>query len=154
MSRLSAGDAAPDFELQDQGARPVKLSDFAGSKVLLYFYPKANTPGCAKQACGVRDALEELSGHGVAVVGISPDPPSAQTKFDEKYSLGFPLLSDADHRAAEDFGVWGEKSMYGNKFMGITRSSFLIDEEGRVIEAWYKVSPGDTAPNALRALKE
>lgn len=154
MSKLTAGDDAPQFELLDQDSQPVKLSDFAGSKVLVYFYPKADTPGCTKQSCAVRDALDELSHHGVKVVGISPDPVSKQAKFDEKYSLGFPLLSDPDHEAAEAFGVWAQRSMYGNKFMGILRSSFLIDEEGRVIDAWYKVGPGETVPKAQAALSK
>lgn len=152
MSRLSPGDPAPPFILKDQGEQDVALSDFAGSKLLVYFYPKANTPGCTKQSCAVRDATEQLRRLGVATVGISPDPPSGQARFDARYSLGFPLLSDQDHRVAEEFGVWGERSMYGNKFMGIVRSSFLIDEEGKVIDAWYKVRPGDTVPKALSAL--
>lgn len=152
MTQLSAGDPAPQFELQDQSSRPVKLSDFAGSKVLVYFYPKADTPGCTKQSCAVRDALDDLRSRGVAVLGISPDPPSKQARFDEKHSLGFPLLSDADHRVAEAFGVWAERSMYGNKFMGILRSAFLVDEDGEIVDAWYKVRPGDTVPKALSAL--
>lgn len=153
MTKLAAGNDAPGFELQDQGSHPVRLSDFAGSKLLVYFYPKADTPGCTKQSCAVRDALDELRSRGVAVVGISPDPVSKQVKFDRKHSLGFPLLADPDHRAAEAFGVWDQKSMYGKVFMGINRSAFLIDEDGKIIEAWYKVRPGDTVPNALSALE-
>lgn len=153
MSKLSAGDPAPRFNLKDQSEQNVALSDFSGSKLLVYFYPKANTPGCTKQSCAVRDATEELRRRGVAVVGISPDRPPGQAKFDQKHSLGFPLLSDPDHRVAEEFGVWGERSMYGNKFMGILRSSFLIDEEGTIIDAWYKVRPDDTVPKALSALE-
>ena len=131
----------------------VKSEDFRGSKLLVYFYPKADTPGCTKQACSVRDSREDLSGLGVAVVGMSPDVPEKQKKFEEKYDLNFPLLSDTDHAVAERFGVWGEKSMYGKKFMGITRSSFLVDEEGNIIEAWYKVKPLDTVPNAQKTLQ-
>ena len=101
----------------------------------------------------MRDALKELSGLDVAAVGISPDPPETQKKFDDKYELGFPLLSDTDHKVADKYGVWGEKSMYGKKYEGIIRSSFLIDEEGKVVEAWYKVSPKDTVPSALKALE-
>ncbi|MEX2587869.1 MAG: thioredoxin-dependent thiol peroxidase [Actinomycetota bacterium] len=153
MTKLAAGNDAPGFELQDQGSHPVRLSDFTGSKLLVYFYPKADTPGCTKQSCAVRDALDELRSRGVAVVGISPDPVSKQVKFDRKHSLGFPLLADPDHRAAEAFGVWDQKSMYGKVFMGINRSAFLIDEDGKIIEAWYKVRPGDTVPNALSALE-
>jgi thioredoxin-dependent peroxiredoxin len=153
VSTLAPGDPAPPFELPDQESQPVNLKDFAGRKLLVYFYPKADTPGCTKQSCSVRDALPDLTEAGTAAVGISADPPKAQGKFDRKYDLGFPLLSDADHSVADAYGVWGEKSMYGRKYMGITRSSFLIDEEGRIEGAWYKISPGDTVPKALAALK-
>lgn len=152
MSTLAPGDPAPPFELPDQDSKPVSLKDFAGRKLLVYFYPKANTPGCATQSCSVRDALPDLTEAGTAAVGISADPIKAQGKFDKKYDLGFPLLSDADHSVAEAYGVWGEKSMYGKKYMGITRSAFLIDEEGRIQNAWYKVGPADTVPKALAAL--
>jgi peroxiredoxin Q/BCP len=152
MSRLAPGDQAPDFELTDQNSNPVKLSDFRGRKLLLYFYPKADTPGCTRQACSLRDARQELADLGLAVAGISPDPPAKQQKFDGKYSLAFPLLSDPDHRVAEAYGVWAEKNMYGKKTMGIIRSSFLIDENGKVVQAWYKVSPEDTVPKATAAL--
>jgi peroxiredoxin Q/BCP len=153
MTTLSPGDPAPPFELADQEGKPVSLSDFAGRKLLLYFYPKADTSGCTKQSCAVRDALPDLTEAGTAALGISPDLPRAQDKFDRKYSLGFPLLSDPDHTAAEAYGVWGEKSMYGRKYFGILRSAFLIDEEGTIQGAWYKVSPDDTVPKALAALK-
>jgi peroxiredoxin Q/BCP len=152
VATLSAGDPAPAFALPDQGGRTVRLKDFAGRKLLIYFYPKALTTGCTAQSCAVRDAREDLSGLGVDVVGISPDDPGLQAKFDAKHSLGFPLLSDADHAVAEAFGVWAERSMYGRKYMGIVRSSFLIDEQGRIQEAWYKVKPNDTVPKALAAL--
>ena len=153
MEKLKAGDTAPDFTLEDQDGNGVSLSDFRGSKVLLYFYPKADTPGCTKQACSVRDAAPDLSGLQVKALGISPDTPKAQKSFDSKYSLGFPLLSDADHSVAESYGVWGEKKMFGKTGMGIIRSSFLIDENGRVIESWYKVKPDDTVPGALQAIE-
>ena len=152
MTQLKTGDKAPGFELTDQNGKTVKLSDFAGRKVLLYFYPKANTPGCTTQACSVRDAQPDFSQTGVAAVGISPDSPNRQKKFDDKYNLAFPLLSDPDHAVADAFGVWGEKSMYGKKYEGIIRSAFLIDEKGMIREAWYKVSPKDTVPKALQAL--
>ncbi|GBC87145.1 Putative peroxiredoxin [bacterium HR12] len=152
MARLEPGDPAPDFTLLDQEGRPHALSDHRGRKVLVYFYPKADTPGCTTQSCAVRDAREDLASLGVDVLGISPDEPEAQAAFDRKYGLGFPLLSDPDHAVAEAWGVWGERSMYGKTFMGIIRSAFLIDEEGRVSHAWYKVAPGDTVPNVRAAL--
>lgn len=152
MTTLEAGDKAPAFSLVDQHGDTVKLSQFKGRKVLVYWYPKASTPGCTTQSCAVRDAKEDLASLGVDVVGISPDKPAANLKFDEKQGLGFPLLSDEDHAVAEAWGTWGEKSMYGRKYMGIVRSSFLIDEKGKVIEAFYKVSPKDTVPKARKAL--
>ncbi|NQT94620.1 MAG: thioredoxin-dependent thiol peroxidase [Lentisphaerae bacterium] len=152
MGKLVEGDGAPDFALQDQGGKTVKLADYRGRKLLLYFYPKADTPGCTTQACAVRDASSGLDKMGVAAVGISPDAPAAQGKFDTKYGLGFPLLSDEDHAVAEAYGVWGEKSMYGKKYMGIIRSAFLIEEKGKIAGAWYKVSPPDTVPNVTNSL--
>ena len=152
MGQLKPGDPAPPFELPDQNGTPVRLADYRGRKLLLYFYPKAHTPGCTKQSCAVRDALGSLEAYGAAAVGISPDGPGAQGRFDTEYALGFPLLADEDHAVAEAYGVWAEKSMYGRTYFGIVRSSFMIDEEGRIAAAWYKVSPGDTVPNALAAL--
>lgn len=152
-SALEAGKKAPSFHLLDQNEKKVKLSDYEGRKLLVYFYPKANTPGCTTQSCNLRDASEDFSGLGVDVVGISPDKPSAQLKFDQKHSLGFPLLSDPDHKTAKAFGAFGEKKMYGKTYEGILRSSFLIDEQGKIIEAWYKVSPKDTVPKAMAALE-
>jgi peroxiredoxin Q/BCP len=147
---LSSGDKAPTFTLLDQSGNKVKLSDYKGRKVLLYFYPKADTPGCTTQACGLRDVLPDIG--DTAVLGVSPDPPGRQAKFDQKYGLGFPLLADEDHAVAEAYGVWGEKSNYGRKYMGIIRSAFLIDEKGKLAQVWYKISPKDTAGNLLAAL--
>jgi peroxiredoxin Q/BCP len=149
---LGPGDPAPKFALPDQRGAVHRLADHAGRKLLVYFYPKADTPGCTTQSCSVRDARRSLAKRGVDVVGISPDKPAAQERFDAKYELGFPLLADEDHAVAEAFGVWGEKSMYGRKYMGIVRSAFLIDERGRIVEAWYGVSPKDTVPGAEAAL--
>jgi peroxiredoxin Q/BCP len=152
MSQLKPGDRAPDFNLQDQDGARAALADFRGRKLLLYFYPKADTPGCTAQACSVQENLLDLAGLGVDAVGISPDPPDRQKKFARKYKLSFRLLSDPAHKVAAAYGAWGEKSMYGKKFEGILRSSFLIDADGRIIAAWYKVSPKDTVPLAREAL--
>jgi len=147
---LKPGDKAPAFTLLDQDENKVTLSKFKGRKVLVYFYPKADTPGCTKQACGLRDVMPKVG--DTVVLGISPDKPGKQKKFDDKYSLGFPLLADEDHAVAEKFDVWTEKSMYGRKYMGILRSAFLVDEKGKIEQAWYKVSPQDTASNLLKSL--
>src|SRR5947208_1965360 len=147
---LKAGDKAPAFTLLDQDGNKVKLSDFKGRNVLVYFYPKADTPGCTTQACGLRDVLPDVG--DTVVLGISPDKPAKQKKFDEKYSLGFPLLADEDHAVAEAYEVWKEKSMYGRKYMGIERSAFLVDPKGKLAEVWYKVSPKDTPKKLLEAL--
>lgn len=152
MAILKAGDKAPDFSLTDQNGDTVKLSQFKGGKLLVYFYPKADTSGCVKQACSVRDAAPDFSGLNVAAVGISPDKPDKQKKFDEKYSLGFPLLSDVDNAVAKAFGAWGEKKMYGKTYEGIIRSAFLIDENSVILNVWYKVSPADTASNVMKAI--
>ncbi|HEX9121831.1 MAG TPA: thioredoxin-dependent thiol peroxidase [Actinomycetota bacterium] len=153
MSALRRGDRAPDFTLERQQGGTVSLSDFRGRKVLVYFYPKADTPGCTTQSRAVSEAKDELAGLGVDVLGISPDPPGDQAAFDQKYSLGFALLSDLDHAVADAYGVWGERvRSTGERVMGIIRSSFLVDEEGRIQEAWYNVSPEDTVPHALKVL--
>lgn len=147
---LKVGDKAPDFNLLDQNAKKVKLSSLRGRSVLVYFYPKADTPGCTTQACGLRDILGDIG--DTAVLGISPDSPAKQAKFDEKYGLGFPLLADEDHAVAEAYGVWGEKKNYGKTYMGIIRSAFLVDEKGKLAQVWYKISPADTPKNLLGAL--
>ncbi len=148
--KLSPGATAPAFNLADQTGTKTKLSDHKGHKVLVYFYPKADTPGCTAQSCGLRDVAADIG--DTEIIGISPDAPEKLAKFDAKYSLGFTLLSDADHAIAEKYGVWGEKKLYGKAYMGIVRSAFLIDEQGKIAEAWYKVSPKDTPKNLLKAL--
>ena len=147
---LAPGDPAPDFTLLDQHDQPTSLSSYRTRRVLVYFYPKADTPGCTKQACGLNDILGDIG--DTAVLGVSPDKPAKQAKFDEKYGLGFPLLADEDHSVAEAYGAWGEKSMYGKKYLGIIRSAFLVDEKGKIQEAWPKISPKDTPANLLKAL--
>jgi thioredoxin-dependent peroxiredoxin len=149
VTTLSEHDAAPAFALSDQRGSTVRLEDYRGRKVLVYFYPEADTPGCTTQSCDVRDHRQELGRLSVDVVGISPDAPAAQRAFDEKYSLGFPLLSDEDSAVARAWGAWRRGSNGGE---GILRSSFLIDEDGRVRRAWYGVKPADTVPKALAAL--
>jgi peroxiredoxin Q/BCP len=150
---LKPGDKAPDFTLLDQNGEPFTLSKSLRRKVrhLVYFYPKADTPGCTAQACGLRDIAGEVG--DTAIIGISPDKPAAQKKFDTKYGLGFPLLSDTEHTVAEAYDVWQEKKNYGRTYMGILRSAFLIDEKGKIEQAWYKVSPKDTPTNLLKALE-
>jgi peroxiredoxin Q/BCP len=153
---LKPGDKAPDFTLLDQNGEPITLSkSLKQRKVwrLIYFYPKADTPGCTQQACGLRDARAAGTAGDTVILGISPDPPAKQEKFDVKYGLGFPLLADEDHKVAEAYEVWAEKSMYGRKYMGIVRSAFLVDEKGRIAEAWYKVSPKATAENLAKSVK-
>ena len=150
MARLNVSDKAPAFGLKDQSGTTVRLSSFKGRKVLVFFYPKADTPGCTTQACGLRDVLGDIG--DTAVVGISPDAPEKQERFDEKYGLGFPLLADEDHAVAEKYGVWGEKKLYGRAYMGIIRSAFLIDERGKVEQAWDKISPKDTPKKLLASL--
>lgn len=152
MTTLQPGDAAPAFALTDQHGRTIKLEDYRGRKLLVYFYPEADTPGCTTQSCDLRDHRQEFAGLGVEVVGISPDEPKKQLAFDEKYSLGFPLLADTDHAVAEAWGTWSEKKNFGKTYFGIIRSSFLVGEDGRIEQAWYKVKPEKTVPNAQAAL--
>jgi peroxiredoxin Q/BCP len=146
------GDKAPAFNLADQHGNMIRLSSFKGRKVLVYFYPKADTPGCTTQACGLRDIAGDIG--DTVVLGISPDAPPKLAKFDDKYGLGFALLSDPDHATAEAYGSWGEKSMYGKKYMGIIRSAYLVDEKGKISHAWPKISPKDTPTNLIKALAE
>ena len=149
---LQTGDAAPMFDLVSDAGDVVRSDSFRGERVIVYFYPKADTPGCTKQACAIQDLGPQIRDSGVRVVGISPDPPEELAKFRAKYGLEFLLLSDPDHIAAEAYGAWGEKNRQGKVSMGIIRSSFLIDEEGRIEQTWYSVAPLDTVPNALAAV--
>lgn len=147
------GDMAPDFEAQTDTGDTVKLSDYLGQRVVLYFYPKDDTSGCTKQACGFRDNYPVVEERNAVVLGVSPDGVTSHQKFKTKYDLPFTLLVDGDHAIAERYGVWGEKSMYGRKYMGILRSHFVIDEEGRVVDARVKVRPDDSVKLALEALE-
>jgi peroxiredoxin Q/BCP len=149
---LKIGDAAPDFEALGDSGKKIKLSDFRGKRVVLYFYPKDSTPGCTTQACGFRDSYPTVEKHKAVVLGVSPDGVSSHQKFKEKQKLPFPLVVDADHKIADAYGVWGEKSMYGKKYMGIIRSHFVIDEKGKIVDAQVKVSPADSVKLALEKL--
>jgi thioredoxin-dependent peroxiredoxin len=146
------GDTAPDFELQDQDGETVKLSGLRGKTVVLYFYPKADTPGCTTQACGIRDRSGEYSDAGAVVLGVSPDKPKALKKFADKYDLPFTLLSDDGHKVAEAYGVWAEKSMYGRKYWGNERTTFVIDADGKIARVFPKVSPKTHDDVVLEAL--
>jgi peroxiredoxin Q/BCP len=150
-TRLEAGDKAPSITLLDQHGEKVKLADLKGRPVLVYFYPKADTPGCTTQSCGLRDVADDVG--DAVIIGISPDQPDKLARFDEKYGLGFTLLSDPDHVVAERYGVWGEKKLYGKSYLGIIRSAFLVGADGRIQHAWYKISPKDTPKKFLAALK-
>ena len=149
---LELGTMAPGFTLTSDEGKQVSLGDFRGKKVVVYFYPKADTTGCIKQACAVRDAYGDIDAKGAVVLGISPDGPEALVKFREKHDLPFVLLSDPDHQVAEAYGAWGEKKLYGKSYMGIVRSHFGVDEEGRLMEADIKVKPLSTADLALRLI--
>lgn len=148
------GSKAPDFTLKDGDGKEVTLSKLKGKKVVLYFYPRDDTPGCTTEACEFRDNLARVKKKGALVFGISKDDEKSHQKFSEKYQLNFPLLSDVDGKVIEKYGAWGEKSMYGKKFMGIIRSTFIIDEDGRVMKVFPKVSPSGHAEEVLNALAE
>lgn len=153
---IQAGADAPDFTLPDQDGTPVSLADFAGRTVVLYFYPRASTPGCTTQACGIRDRAGEYEAAGAVVLGVSPDRVSEVKKFHGNQSLNFTLLADEDHGVCEAYGVWGEKSMYGRKYWGAARATFLIGPDGRVARVFPKVSPkthDDVVLEALGALE-
>jgi peroxiredoxin Q/BCP len=149
---LEAGDIAPDFTLPDQNGEEVALSDFRGRTVVLYFYPRADTPGCTTQARGVRDHAPDYEAAGATVIGISPDPVPAVSGFADKYSLRFPLLADADHAVADAYGTWGERQMYGKTYWGVSRSTFIVDPDGRIARVFPKVSPKTHDDEILAAL--
>ncbi len=151
---LAEGDEAPDFSMPASGGRVVSLAGQTGKPFLLYFYPKADTPGCTKQACGIQEALPQLGKLGLDVIGVSPDKMKPIEKFAEKFSLTFPLASDESKSVAQAYGVWVEKSMYGKKYMGMERSSFLMDGKGKIVKIWRKVKPESHAADVMAAAKD
>lgn len=151
MSELAEGKKAPAFKMKASGGREVSSSALKGKPYLIYFYPKADTPGCTKQACGVQEALPALGRIGLEVIGVSPDAMPPIEKFAKKYNLAFPLASDEDHKVAEAYGVWVQKSMYGKTYMGMERSSFLVGADGKIVKIWRKVKPEAHAAQVLEA---
>jgi thioredoxin-dependent peroxiredoxin len=149
---ITEGEQAPDFELTSDDGQNVRLSDLRGKPVVLYFYPKDDTPGCTKEACEFRDAFDEFRDRGVEVLGVSPDSVASHQKFKSKHELPFTLLADPEHEAAEAYGVWGERSMYGKKFMGIKRSTFVVDRDGRIAKAMVGIRPAGHAAQVLESL--
>jgi peroxiredoxin Q/BCP len=154
VKKVEKGSRAPDFTLTSDDGSTVTLSALRGKKVVLYFYPKDDTPGCTTQACDLRDAMPTFQDLDAVVLGVSPDPVASHRKFRVKFGLNYPLLADEDHRVAEAYGVWKEKKMYGRTSMGIERSTFLIDEDGKIREAWRKVSPKGHADLLQEALQD
>jgi peroxiredoxin Q/BCP len=151
---LKVGQKAPDFTVADDKGQKVKLSDFKGKKVVLYFYPKDDTPGCTKEACSFRDGFSQIKARGAVVLGVSTDSVDSHRKFKDKFKLNFPLLADTDRKIVEAYGTWKEKSMYGRKYMGIERTTFVIDEQGRISHIFNKVKVADHYDEVLEALKE
>jgi peroxiredoxin Q/BCP len=149
----TTGDAAPDFQLKDQNGNDVKLSQLRGKNVVLYFYPKDDTSGCTREACDFRDEHSALEAAGAVVLGVSPDDTKSHMKFATKYSLPFPLLADTERKVCDAYGVWGEKSLYGRKFLGVTRATFVIDTEGKVAHVWPKVKVDGHVQEILQTLK-
>ncbi|MDZ4672789.1 MAG: thioredoxin-dependent thiol peroxidase [Phototrophicales bacterium] len=149
---LKIGDIAPDFELLNQDEKSVKLSDYRGKRVILFAYPKASTPGCTTQACGFRDQFPKIEKSNAVVLGISPDEPKDQKKWQEREKLPYDLLCDTDQKVLEAYGVWGEKSMFGKKYMGVTRSHWVIDENGVLVDVQVGVSPKDSVERAIATL--
>jgi thioredoxin-dependent peroxiredoxin len=152
MAELKAGDPAPDFETVDETGEKVSLKDLRGKRVVLYFYPKDNTTGCTAQACAFRDTFPQIESKNAVVLGVSPDTAKSHQGFKSKYGLPFPLLLDPDHKIAQAYDVWREKSMYGRKYMGMLRSHFVIDEQGKIIDVQYNVKASDSASRALKSL--
>jgi len=152
MNKLAVGDLAPDFTAQSDAGAAVRLSDYRGRRVVLYFYPKDDTSGCTRQACGFRDAYETIEAANAVVLAVSPDGVTSHKKFKDKFGLPFPLLVDEDHSIAAAYGVWAEKSMYGKKYWGVVRSHFIIDAAGRLADVQYKISPEASVSEALKAL--
>jgi len=150
---LSVGDKAPQFTLNDGDGNKIKLSDFKGKKVVLYFYPKDLTPGCTIEACAFRDDVGALKKLGAVVLGVSADSEKTHQKFTTKHSLNFPLLADVDHQMSEQYGAWQEKSMYGRKYWGIARITYLIDEKGKIAKVWPKVKPAEHSQEVIEAIK-
>lgn len=150
---LTVGDMAPEFELPADNGEIVRLADFRGKKVILYFYPKDDTPGCTTQACGFRDAYPQIEERNAVVIGVSPDDVDSHQKFKTKFDLPFLLVADTDHTLAEAYGVWGEKSIYGKTYLGVTRSHFVIDEQGRLLDVQGKISATDSVSQALKLLE-
>ncbi len=150
---LKAGDPAPDFTLVSDGGQEVSLADYRGQKVVLYFYPKDDTPGCTAEACAFRDDHSDIVAAGAAVLGVSPDMIKSHDKFKAKYNLPFALLSDPDHRVADMYGAWGEKKMFGKSYEGILRSTFIVDEEGKIVKVFPKVTPKGHSREVLAALQ-
>jgi len=153
-NELKEGDQAPDIQLDDDQGKPFHLADLKGKNIVLYFYPKADTPGCTKESCEFRDHSKKFTKKDAVIVGVSPDKSAAQSKFKNKFDLPFTLLADTEHKTAEDYGVWKEKSMYGKKYMGIERTTFLIDKSGGLHKIFHKVKPEGHAEEVYAVLKE
>lgn len=151
---LNEGDIAPDFTTKDQNGNTVKLSDFKGKRVVLYFYPKDDTPGCTKEACSLRDSFDVFEEKGIKILGVSTDDEKSHQKFITKYNLPFDLLADTEKKIVESYGVWGEKNMYGKKYFGINRTTFLIDGEGKIVKIFKKVKVDEHAEEVLEAFGE
>ena len=149
---LEVGQKAPEFELTASDGSIIKLSDYAGQSVLIFFYPKANTSGCSSQACGFRDSYGQIEANGAVVIGISPDQPAELAKWKEQEGFPYPLLSDPDHAIADAYSTWGEKNMYGNKYFGIIRSHFVVDAEGKLADVQYKISPKKSIEKGVKFL--
>jgi peroxiredoxin Q/BCP len=154
MSELKVGQKAPDFTLSDDNGQKTKLTDYKGKKVVLYFYPKDDTPGCTTEACNFRDGFAEIKAHGAVVFGVSADSVESHKKFKKKFELNFPLLADPEKKMIESYGVWKEKSMYGKKYMGIERTTFLIDSEGKISHIFPKVKVAEHFDEVIEALEE